>query len=889
MSNITIELLDYVYKDTGNPIDWDKSVVGELEVSSHTDFPLSLTFTIADIKDINSRKGSFSKTFKIPATKGNNQLYKSIYLANSTSANNLSNKKPCRILINNLYSIEGLLQLKSIGTSDKPIYYSCVFYGNNIGWANAIDEQLLKDLGTNGDAWDNFKGANQGKDITINKTYISSTWDQKNAQIKGTSDVNDIPIVFPIVSYGDYNPSGESKTIQLLETAKEYLSQSNNKVGYYGFNTSGFSYGTPEPVVDWRPCIFVYDVFLAIFREAGYRVVSDFMGTENFTETMFKKLLFALPNFRYNNAGDRYIANSFESNFKLSGGTSLIKDGASNYFDIDVTVGSGTPATRFDDVDLADSTGFNPDTNLNISDFDSDGVYTFPEYGKYDVILKNFGYWWDNVDDNAANHPGILCQYSALQIQVATIGEGNYVTIQETALDTELRMFQTTYGSPTNGQRYFEDLEFNRYFNKGDKIKIRLKNTLQHSGGTSCGFRLYLFGSNNIQSNSTASKNGQYNIGFNPEYAEYGQTFDLKNVINKEYKQIDFIKGVAHAFNLQFTTDEASKTIYVEPFDTFYKPFSEAEDWTSKVDRSTLHQDEFIRDALNRDIVFKYKTDDEDAKVNQRGVQYWKEILDEYPYFETLSNEFKSGVSTFENPFFAGTFNGKDLDTGSSNDPPYNACLWQEKEEGGFISPNDLSRPDKGFDFLPRLLYWKKYSPANIQVATTKYAVAQLWNGKFEGIFAEKNAPNVLSDIYPQATSIDRDDLSSPVLSYGNVYARYYNDIDGSYGTYVKAEGLYQTYYDLMIDMLKTNPRIRKININLKIKDIANLDMRKLIYIDGVYWRISKISNYTPQENKTTKVDLIEWVNLGSNPAYEPQLNEYDGRWNNTEQFVDSI
>ena len=161
MSNITIELLDYVYKDTGNPIDWDKSVVGELEVSSHTDFPLSLTFTIADIKNINSRKGSFSKTFKIPATKGNNQLYKSIYLANTTSANNLSNKKPCRILINNLYSIEGLLQLKSIGTSDKPIYYSCVFYGNNIGWANAIDEQLLKDLGTNGDAWDNFKGANQ--------------------------------------------------------------------------------------------------------------------------------------------------------------------------------------------------------------------------------------------------------------------------------------------------------------------------------------------------------------------------------------------------------------------------------------------------------------------------------------------------------------------------------------------------------------------------------------------------------------------------------------------------------------------------------------------------------------------------------------------------------
>lgn len=125
MSNITIELLDYVYD--GASIDWDKSVVGELEVSTHSEFPLSLTFSISDIRDINARKGSFSKTFKIPATKNNNQLYKSVYIVNSTTTNNLSSKKPCRILINNLYSITGLLQLKSVGLSDKPQFYSCVF------------------------------------------------------------------------------------------------------------------------------------------------------------------------------------------------------------------------------------------------------------------------------------------------------------------------------------------------------------------------------------------------------------------------------------------------------------------------------------------------------------------------------------------------------------------------------------------------------------------------------------------------------------------------------------------------------------------------------------------------------------------------------------------
>ena len=52
MSNVTIELLDYVYD--GANIDFDKSVVGTLDVTSHSEFPLSLTFAISDIRDIDA-------------------------------------------------------------------------------------------------------------------------------------------------------------------------------------------------------------------------------------------------------------------------------------------------------------------------------------------------------------------------------------------------------------------------------------------------------------------------------------------------------------------------------------------------------------------------------------------------------------------------------------------------------------------------------------------------------------------------------------------------------------------------------------------------------------------------------------------------------------------
>ena len=884
MAEVRLQLLDYIYD--GADLDWNKSVVGELDVTSHSEFPLALTFTIADIKDINARKGSFSKTFKIPATKNNNRLYKSIYNANSYSDNNLLNKKNCRILINNLYSIHGLLELTSVGSNDKPQYYSCVFFGNNITWASFIGENLLKDLGTDGDGWDNIKGTDTGKDLKVNKTGITSTWVQDNAIYKdGNLTTNDIPVVYPIVSYGDFNPSGEGQTIQLLNSSFEETGFGVNKLGYYGFNSSGFDYGNPEPILDWRPCLWVYDVFKEIFAQAGYTVSSNFVETAD-----FKKLLFALPNFKYNNAGDRYLLYGFESRFrKISANDdALIKDGASDYFNISQSGNTNVELTQTDLVDITDSVGYTKDDELNDSGLSASGVYTFPEYGKYDVELENFGYWYNDVVDPSASDAGVDIITSSFQIQLQTVGESTWNTIQEALLDDELTIHDPTgtNTSPSEGVRYFPNLTFSRYFNKNDKIRLRIKNVFKHSGGAgnTCGFKLYLFGASNISANNDASYDGLYNIKFNPEFVEYGQTYDLKNVINKEYKQIDFIKGVAHAFNLQFTTDEPSKTIFIEPFDTFYKSFYEAEDWTYKVDTSQETKDVWIKDSFKRDIVFKYKTDSKDSKVEQRGNDYFEKILDEYPYKETLSDEFERGVTTFENPFFAGTFNAKDRDVSKTSDPAYNACLWQEKEDGGFISPNDLARPDKGYDFLPRLLYWKKYSPdlsSNPAAICYKYATAQLFNSTYKGIFAQQNASNVLSDVYPQATSINRDDAGSMVLSYGNVYVTDYDDVNNTYSDAVIKEGLFQTYYYNLVNMLKQNPRVRNVNINLSIIDIVNLDFRKLIYIDGVYWRINKIKDFNPLTKSTTKVELVEWVNIGETAAYEPPLNKYDGKWNN--------
>jgi hypothetical protein len=867
MSEVNIEILDYVYE--GGVLNIDKSILGSLDVSSHSDFPLALTFTIADIRDINSRKGTFSKTFKIPATKNNNRIYKSYYYSNSTSQNNVLNKKNCRILVNNIFAIEGLLQLNAIGGADKPEYYSCVFFGNNISWASAIDEKLLKDLGTNGDGWDNLNGKT-GSNLEIKKTDIVATFSQDDAS--GSS-----PVVYPVTSYGDFNPTGEEQTIQLLDTAYDagHTGTNVNSVGYVGSVTNPNRYNAPEPVVDWRPCIWVYDVFKEIFAQAGYKISSTFIEGN-----IFKKLLFALPNFKYNNAGERYDANSLESSFKNSGFVKTFNYSVSNTLSV---------VTQNYFINL-NNTSANYEYTLNTSGFNgSTGAYTVPEFGFYNINLLRMGFIYKNPVFNNTNR--ITITQAVLRIIVKTVGESHWRILAQTSITPEIIILQAN-PSTHEGRNYFgnEINDDTRYFlNKGDTVRtqIHLKyKTLPSTSGTyDASFDLDLYGSQeiNVASPSANIPNGRYDVKFQPEYVAYGQTYNLKDVINKEYKQIDFIKGIAHAFNLQLTTEESSKTVYIEPFDTFYKPLAEAVDWTYKVDRSKDYVDTWVKSSLKRELIFKYKSDDKDAKVKQRSLDYFKEIQDEYPYFETLDDTFDKGKSEFENPFFAGTFNAADVDISSNPNPqPYIACLWQEIEGNAFISPNSTSRPDKGFEFLPRLLYWKKYSPDIGGATCLKYATAQTWDTTYAGIFADANITGVfVSNVFPQATSYNRDDSSSPVLSYGNVWVRDYDDANNTYGTYSIGKGLFQTYYKSMIEMIKENPRVRTLEVNLKIQDIINLDFRKLVYIDGDYWRINKINDYLPLKNTTTKVELVKWINYGGFASDTPTLNQNDGKWNN--------
>lgn len=881
---VKIEILDYVYTDATNTvIDWEKSIVGELDVTNHSDFPLALTFQISDIKDLTSTSGDYSKTFKIPATKHNNQLLKNIYTSGVITDNKVTENKKCRILVNNLYSLLGLIQVTGDGGyGEKAAYYNCVFFGSNLNWADDLSGKYMNDIDWGAD----------GEDLTYNKTSIMATWDDTDCTTSSSY------IVYPITSYGDYNGGGDGidRTIQLLDTWSDAGNHASSYSGYFGFKDDGTSYGTPPPVPDWRPSVFVKDTLDKIFDGAGdgYKISSTFMDTP-----MFKKLVWLLPNFKYNNIEERFDLYStltdWTNNRTLSIPSTAYLDGYSDsgiirIFNGSLSENNGDYYYTGDGVvllDLDDATSDPSSYNISVDSDDSSNldfatsVIDIAEYGYYDIDLTGLEMKLARAYKGGTIDRWISYIWGTVNVEVQTVGQTSWNILERTFykfgvhqdVDRNTAAPTNAYDSTVGWASLDNVIIKNQYLNKGDKI--RLSTGLKIDANTSSqNFFVYIF----VRSTGSSSN---LNIKFKPEIVDYGQTYNLTDVVNPEYKQIDFIKGIAHAFNLKMTTDEVTRTISIEPFDSFYLPYGDAIDWTYKLDRSKEISDAWLKTDLKRNLVFKYKTDSEDKNVENRGNVLFDKVLDECPYKETLPKTFEKGDSVFENPFFAGTFNSKDQDTVryAPVDTAYSACLWTE-----ITSSDDWGRPNKGFDFLPRLLYWNKYSPDS-SASNDKTASVQTWatNGAAlsnkqivaNGALTVQNS--ILSNIYPQATMVDRDKTASPVLSYGNIWVRDYDDLTGTYASPVVGEGLYHTYHKNMIEMLKQNPRLRTIYIDLKINDIINLDFRKLVYIDGVYWRINKVLDYQPNNNQATKVELMEWFQLGIFAANAPAITTFVG------------
>ena len=715
------------------------------------------------------------------------------------------------------------------------------------------------------------------KTIEYTATNIKDSWTDTQA----TND-----IVYPLINYGAWSTS-------------EYISFG----GAWLLNNNM----TASTNKDFRPSWYLYNLFHNIFDNVGYNLSSNFLEDSD-----FKKLICHFPpdvdKLTQLRPPEVMISRDYWNQDSPTGGSKAIWD--STIASTDYQVLSASDANSINSSSYTDTGWMDIKNDLTVSDINGDydastGVWTCPIGGKYsfnsiaELIIGNF-----ENDQTTPQYTNCVLQVY-MRIVMDPTGFGYDVTLAETSLDNSkvgaydyANYIGRKQTSPSSVQypsttipvlnAVSVGISSEVTLDTGDNVKVQVK-VKAKSDSSSGAVR---WGVAALNDNFLKSVDGGGSIKFtSPMPVTYGNFYDnmhVDNIVNmwelyetpyfkitplsedyewgKTYKysdllpcnvsQVNFIKGVAHLFNLQFKTDTTTKTVYIEPFDDFYKDKSLSYDWTDKLDLSKEIQDEY-NIGLSEKLSFQYKNDGSDGLMKYINTSF-KEAGNEYNfynYFEELGENYNKGMTKFENPVFSSTWNDWDPSIQGNDNPPLVPTINKEESlygwDLGHIHRTTVERPDKLYKYNPRiLLYQGEVESPNATNLTTDWAYFGNISSGVNGLIVDTKTP--------RATFVDWDNDSGDKftnLSFNDEIIQ-----PPTTSTATTVEGLYSVYWKKMIEQLKANPRIRTMHINLNSSDIATLDLSKLVYINGSYWRINKVLDYAPLKNTTTKVEFIQWI-----------------------------
>lgn len=269
-------------------------VTGELDVYASKDFPLALTFSIKDVQDITKSKGSFSKSFKIPATRNNNQIFNNLFSDNFDSSFRFVEDKSARIYCDGALILEGAFKVKGHVQRNEPRSYECVVFGDNYKWVNALDKLNMCDIDFDAGGLYPLTPST----IEFGTHEMEDTWHYEySGEIRGGVGTH---IVFPLI------------------------------------NTGKWLYGDFAHADDMLGCLWVLDIVKVMLAAQGYTLQSDFMNSD-----WFKRLISVTPRQSWENDAAQQSDYSWEYETELD---------PSEWKTPVHYRGAGAPTNRFDGV-----------------------------------------------------------------------------------------------------------------------------------------------------------------------------------------------------------------------------------------------------------------------------------------------------------------------------------------------------------------------------------------------------------------------------------------------------------------------------------------------------------------------------------------------------------
>jgi hypothetical protein len=298
-----------------------------------------------------------------------------------------------------------------------------------------------------------------------------------------------------------------------------------------------------------------------------------------------------------------------------------------------------------------------------------------------------------------------------------------------------------------------------------------------------------------------------------------------------------FLKGLITMFNLMIkpATDNPS-VLEIEPLSEFYNSSQDALDWTQLVDYSKELNVQPTINYASKEYNFNFKQDGD-----YWNGQYQNEYLDNYGEFQILSqSQYATQVTNMTLPFSQKPLVEIHSSHGTSLIIPASYQVNFDSAGNGQVVPK------KGSAFIVYV--------GELRTADWKY------HDEFN------NQHNLTT--YPYVGHLDNIDTPTSDLNYGVPQTVYYP------ATVYTNNNLLQYHNTFIQELISRYGKLLTCFAKIDTSIINTLDFRNLININGVVYRLQKISDYDSTKERTTQIELLRLIQGEGTPTGEGIITE---------------
>ena len=839
----------------GSSLQIDREFTFDLDLQDNPN--VSLNFQFSDIKEPESRKASYSQTFKLPFTDANNDFFQNWYNVNlETLAFNTQKAFDAVLYVGTVPQFEGVIQLKSVYL--KAGLYEVVLLSNGVNLFNIIGNQKIID------AWT----YEEKKAWQFNYTYenIGYSWDGGTTlfqNLDGVSfrdaDANVQKVMFPMqvnhnidggnsFIYTDPSDDDEKNFLRMDQT--EITAKTN--AGYDAQN-----YMTP--IYQFKPAIQVRSVLKQIFFKSGYSYVSDFLDSD-----YFGRLFMTTCNHTGKPSCEVLMTPGMVSGQAIAGSnTQTATVTVPPNYSIDCVTNivetAGSPSTTYANL-LEDPVllTINQTTPINPGDpfpIDTNGLWdtTLNAFLKTDWNMTSV-----NVGINLTTFNIKSCWVGIAGSVVVIYG----VPTTATGVEDWSNANEVNDSAPwgiTQADNYhnvnvdvpIDNIPLNSYVRFYVKIKHVMKNNNSVDGVLNWGATDVWSGTVGLKSKLTVEWDG---FGDNV----YDKVVDTINGIDPSLTQKAFLKDLIQRFNLVIIPDNDNPTILrIEPYNDFISG-GEQKFWSDKLDTS---KEIIVKDTTSLQKAVVNLTDAEDEDLMNKTI---KENAPDLNVFGNINsrntnNNFAQGELKYQS-IFSPYINQQVF---SDNSEPLETYIPRMVVQYEFTYEMDGETAVNSSTKTKPKLYYYSGSKTSLTDAGDQYYLHSI-STAYGGVTAHGFNDFPLCSPY-ELTAAGTNEATIAV----NTKSLYWSQQPPPAGispvfnsdpdlNYLAANSLYYAYWLEFFNLIyNKNTKIVECHLDLNEVDIFNFSFADEIFIKDKYYRILNISNYQVGAKASTKVTMI--------------------------------